>query len=92
MAKSNQFIKLDLSLVQRYGVEEVAIVRFLLGKSRVLQKDSRGFFGCEISYIADSLALSRPTVRRLCRSAAGHNLIHYEPGKNQNAKPRFKIF
>ena len=92
MAKKDQFIKLDLTLIRRYGVAEIALVRFLFGKSRVLKKDSQGFFGCEIAYIARELRMSRPTVRGLCRSAAEHHLIYYEPGKNQNRKPRFKIF
>lgn len=92
MAKSNQFIKVDLTMAQKFGFKEAAIVCFLFNKSKVAKKDRRGFFGCDIAHIARELKMSRPTVRKLCVSASGHHLIHYEPGKNQNQKPKFKIF
>lgn len=92
MAKTNQFIKVDLTIAEKFGGREALLLGFLFNKSKVAKKDRRGFFGCDIAYIARGLNMSRPTVRGLCRTAADHHLIHYEPGKNQNAKPRFKIF
>ena len=86
------FVKLNLDLVQKYGPMEALLTCYLFNISKVRKKDAAGWFSLEIARISRDLNLDRKTIRRLCISAAEHRLIQYQPGRNQNIKPQFKVF
>jgi hypothetical protein len=87
-----QFYKLDGGLVERYGLEEAALTGVLLSFSKVAEKDERGFFAVETAWLAKRLHFSKMKLLRVVQNAKTHHLIQYKPGKNQNEKPKFKIF
>lgn len=87
-----RFFKTDIGLAKRYGLAEASLVGLLANFSRVVKKDERGFFAVETAWIAENLGLPKRTTIRVIQSAASHHLIQYRPGKNQNVKPKFKLF
>lgn len=87
-----QFYKLDGGLIERYGLEEAALAGVLLSFSKVAIKDEQGFFAVETAWLAKRLHFSKAKLLRVIQSAKVHHLVQYNPGKNQNEKPKFKIF
>lgn len=87
-----KFYKIDSGLVERYGLEEAALAGVLLNFSKVAKKDERGFFAIETAWLAKRLHFSKKKLLRVVQNAKTHHLIQYQPGKNQNEKPKFKLF
>ena len=87
-----QWIKVDLGIASKFSMNEALLVGFLMNFSKTAEKDERGFFAAETAWIAESLGMSKRTMIRIIQSAASHHLVQYEAGKNQNVKPKFKLF
>jgi hypothetical protein len=81
-----------MGLIKSYGRDKAVLVGFLQNFSKVAKKDELGFFGVETAWLAENLNMPKRTLLRLIREAESDRLIQYKPGKNQNSKPKFKIF
>ena len=93
MKRNMEYIRVELADIERVGDPLTAILySYLKFLSKRAEIDEHGYFRLDSRPICSKLRLDRQVLNRMRRRLMVKGLIDYIPGKNQNIKPRYKVF
>lgn len=87
----NQFVKLDLRLVQEIGLDAAFLYAVLKNASQVWTKDDDGYFTIWTKYLAKQTGWSKNKVIWTRDKLIELKLLKFSQGKNQNSKNKYKL-
>ena len=86
-----KFLKVDVEMVRKYGVDIALYYAYLKFVSRRIRKDDHGYFCFDAKYALRVLPFGLTKFKKIRKQAIEVNLVDYIPGNNQNIKPRYRI-
>ena len=86
-----KFLKIDIELMARYGVDVAVFYAYLKFVGRKIRKDKNGYFCFDAKYSSRGLGWDRNKFHHVRRKAIKLELIDFIGGINQNTKPRYKL-
>ena len=86
-----KFLKIDIELMARYGVDVAVFYAYLKFVGRKIRKDKNGYFCFDANFFTRGLGCSRNKLHYIRKDAINAGLIDCISGQNQNIKPRYKI-
>nr|DAK63470.1 MAG TPA: hypothetical protein [Caudoviricetes sp.] len=87
----NQFVQLDLELVQKIGLDAAFLYAVLENASRVWEKDERGYFAIWTKYLIKQTGWWQGKIIKERNKLIEVKLIQFQQGKNQNSKNKYKL-
>lgn len=87
----NQFVKLDLRLVQEIGLDAAFLHAVLKNASQVWTKDDDGYFTIWTKYLMQQTGWWQGKIIKERNRLIELGLIDFKQGKNQNSKNKYKL-
>lgn len=87
---SVEYLKVDVKVCKELGFGAAILLAYLCYVSKTLPKDSCGYFALDSSFSA-TVGIDRDKMRYYRDKLATKGIISYIPGRNHNAKPRYKL-
>ena len=87
----NQFVKLDLRLVQEIGLDAAFLHAVLKNASQVWSKDDDGYFAIWTKYLMQQAGWGKDKTIKTRDALIKAGLLEFKQGKNQNSKNKYKM-